>query len=105
MTGSRHATRASSDPALSPDDIGWDPDDAPELDDAWFEQADHWHGERLIRRGHRPGETERLVLPTPLVERFRAGGEDWQIRIEAALQEWLDEHPGDAKIAPPRIDT
>lgn len=100
MGESKHATRGSSERALTPDDIGWDPDDAPELDDEFFERADFRHGERLIRRGHRPGETERLVLPTPLVERFRAGGEDWQIRIEAALQEWLDEHPGDAKVAP-----
>ena len=46
----------------------------------------------LIERGHRPGETERLVLPTDLVERFRAGGPGWQIRIETALKEWLREH-------------
>lgn len=100
MSGSRRATSTFAERPLSPDDIGWDPDDAPELDDAWFERADLRQGGRLIRRGHRPGETERLVLPTPLVERFRAGGEDWQVRIEAALQQWLDEHPGDAKVAP-----
>ena len=70
-----------------------DPNDAPEWTDEIFERADYSIGQRLIRRGHRPGETERLVLPTPLVERFRAGGEDWQIRIEVALEEWLREHP------------
>ena len=93
MSESKRTTQDVSEQSLSPDDIGWDPDDAPELDAEWFERADVRIGEKLVQRGHRPGETERLVLPTPLVERFRAGGEDWQIRIEAALEEWLREHP------------
>ena len=93
MTESRRNSAAASDRPMSPDEIGWDPDDAPELDEAWFEKADRFVGERLIERGYRPGETERLVLPTDLVERFRAGGPDWQIRIESALKEWLSEHP------------
>ncbi|WP_375465807.1 BrnA antitoxin family protein [uncultured Methylobacterium sp.] len=50
-------------------------------------------GDRLIERERRPGETERLVLPTDLVDRFRASGPDWQIRIEAAVRDWLSEHP------------
>ena len=33
------------------------------------------------------------MLPTEVVERFRAAGQDWQIRIETALKEWLSEHP------------
>ena len=93
MSESKRATEDVSERPLTPDDIGWDPDDAPELDDAWFERADMHIGDKLVERGYRPGETERLVLPTPLVERFRAGGRDWQIRIEAALEEWLKEHP------------
>ena len=93
MTESRRNSAAAPDRPMSPDEIGWDPDDAPELDAAWFEQADVRTGGRLIERGYRPGETERLVLPTDLVERFRAGGPDWQIRIESALKEWLSEHP------------
>ena len=28
-----------------------DPDDAPELTKEWFEQADLYHGEKLVRRG------------------------------------------------------
>lgn len=28
-----------------------DPDDAPELPDEWFEKADRYHGNKLIRRG------------------------------------------------------
>ncbi|WP_375457523.1 BrnA antitoxin family protein [uncultured Methylobacterium sp.] len=93
MSESKRNSAAESDRPMSPDEIGWDPDDAPELDAAWFEQADLRVGGHLIERGHRPGETERLVLPTDLVERFRAGGPDWQIRIEAAVREWLSEHP------------
>jgi hypothetical protein len=30
----------------------------PELDDAFFERADLYEGDRLIRRGRRPGESE-----------------------------------------------
>ena len=75
-------------------EVEWvDPDDAPEWTDETFARADFHLGERLIRRGPPPRQAERLVLPTPLVARFRAGGEDWQIRIEAALEEWLREHP------------
>lgn len=93
MTESKRAIADEAERPLHPDDIGWDPDDAPELDEAWFEKADRFIGSWLIERGHRPGETERLVLPTDLVERFRAGGPDWQIRIESAVREWLSEHP------------
>ncbi|WP_210246585.1 BrnA antitoxin family protein [Methylobacterium sp. WL120] len=93
MNESMRNSAAAPDQPMSPDEIGWDPDDAPELDAAWFEQADIRVGGRLVERGHRPGDTERLVLPTNLVERFRSGGPDWQIRIETALKEWLNEHP------------
>ena len=31
-----------------------DPDDAPELTDAFFEEADEFVGEKLIRRGRSP---------------------------------------------------
>ncbi len=31
-------------------------EDIPELTDEWFEQADLYHGGRLIRRGRRPRE-------------------------------------------------
>lgn len=69
------------------DDIGYDPGDAPELDEAWFEKADHHIAEKLVERGCRPGETERLILPVELVDCFRSRGPDWQIRIESALKE------------------
>jgi uncharacterized protein (DUF4415 family) len=93
MSESKRATARDADRPMHPDDIGYDPDDAPELDDAWFEKADHYIAEKLVERGYRPGETERLVLPTELVDRFRSSGPDWQIRIESALKEWMAEHP------------
>lgn len=93
MSESKRATAPDADRPMHPDDIGYDPDDAPELDEAWFEKADHFIGQKLVERGYRPGKTERLVLPTELVERFRGVGPGWQIRIEDALKEWMAEHP------------
>jgi uncharacterized protein (DUF4415 family) len=74
-----------------------DPDDAPELDDAWFQEADVYQGERLVRRG-RPRAQKRKVSTTirfdaDIVDAFRSEGEGWQTRINDALREWLDDHP------------
>lgn len=63
MSESKRATAVHSDEPLTPDDIGWDPDDAPELDDEWFEKADHHVGDQLVRRGKRAGVTEEVILP------------------------------------------
>jgi uncharacterized protein (DUF4415 family) len=93
MSESKRATAHDSGQPISPDEIGWDPDDASELDERWFAEADVRSGGSLIRRGLRAGETESVVLPTALIEPFRAQGADWQIRIEAALREWLADHP------------
>ena len=73
-----------------------DPDDAPELDDKWFDEADLSEGGRLIRRG-RPRAGSRKVSTTirfdkDVVEAFRAGGEGWQTRMKDALRQWLSEH-------------
>ena len=38
-----------------------DPDDAPELDDAWFEKADHMIGDKVVRRGRPQGSTTHVV--------------------------------------------
>ena len=78
-------------------ETGWrDPDDAPELDDKWFDEADLLEGGRLIRRG-RPRAESRKVSTTirfdkDVVDAFRAGGEGWQTRINDALRQWLSEH-------------
>jgi uncharacterized protein (DUF4415 family) len=73
-----------------------DPDDAPELTADWFERADVYDGDKLIRRGRgRPKAetTKRLIslrLDADIVERFRATGEGWKTRMNAALRDWLD---------------
>ncbi len=70
-------------------------EDIPELTDEFFERADFYIGDRLIRRGRgRP----RLVAPKRLVslrldqdviDAFRAGGPGWQSRMNSALRKHL----------------
>lgn len=73
-----------------------DPDDAPELDDEWFDTADLSENGRLIRRG-RPRAASPKVSTTirfdkDVLEAFRSGGEGWQTRMNDALREWLNDH-------------
>jgi len=67
-----------------------DPDDAPELTDEWFEKADLYIGEKLIRRGRRPlepvGNTASIPVDVDVLERFKAGGPDWQARMNEILR-------------------
>jgi uncharacterized protein (DUF4415 family) len=75
--------------------IAEDPDTAPELTDEFFEKADFYIGDRLIRRGRGrpPLDTRKklvsLRLDEDVLERFRAGGPGWQSRINAALRKHL----------------
>jgi uncharacterized protein (DUF4415 family) len=72
-----------------------DPDDAPELTDAWFDTADVHQGGVLLRRGRgRPKvETPKrqitLRLDSDVIERFRATGPGWQARMNDALRKAL----------------
>lgn len=66
-----------------------DPDDAPELDDEWFDKADFKIGDKIIRRGRPPGSAKRLVslrLDQAVIDHFRAGGPGWQSRLNEALR-------------------
>lgn len=66
-----------------------DPDDAPELDDEWFEKADLMIGDKVIRRGRKPGQTKNLVslrLDQAVLDHFRASGPGWQTRMNEALR-------------------
>jgi uncharacterized protein (DUF4415 family) len=73
-----------------------DPDDAPELTDEWFADADVYQGEKLVSRGRgRPklDVTKQLVslrLDADVIAGFRATGDGWQTRINSALREWLE---------------
>ena len=69
---------------------GWvDPDDAPELSDDYFERADVYRGDRLVRRGRpkleRPKQAVKLRLDQDVLDHFRSTGPGWQTRINATL--------------------
>ena len=73
---------------------GWiDPDDAPELTDEFFSQADEFVGNKLVRRGRPKAEVPKLALTVrydaDVVEAFKATGKGWQTRMNAALRDWL----------------
>ena len=67
-----------------------DPDDAPELDEAWFEAADLYEGDKLVRRGRPPLEKPKkaisLRVDADVLDRFRENGPGWQGRMNAALR-------------------
>lgn len=72
------------DSAIDPDDI------RPELDDAWFEEADAYVGTRLVRRGRpkidHPKQPVSLRLDQDVVAWFKDTGNGWQTRINDELR-------------------
>lgn len=75
-------------------DTSWiDPDDAPEVDESFFERADEFDGERLVRRGRPPGSGNKISttvrFDADILAAFRAEGPGWQTRMNEALREWL----------------
>jgi uncharacterized protein (DUF4415 family) len=74
-----------------------DPDDAPELTDAFFEQATLYDGARVIRRGRpktvSPKTQVTLRLDADVLTELRATGPGWQTRANAALKQWLAAQP------------
>jgi len=86
-----------------------DPDDAPELTDAWFRNAVRFDGGESVeevatqvqakRRVGRPKATRpkistTLRLDADIVEHFRAGGPGWQTRLNDALRRAIDPSVG-----------
>jgi len=67
-----------------------DPDDAPHLTKEWFERADLYHGDKIVRRGRpksmSPKEAVNLRLDADVLEFFRKTGPGWQTRINEALR-------------------
>jgi uncharacterized protein (DUF4415 family) len=67
-----------------------DPDEAPELTKEYFERADLYLGDKLIRRGRPPSanpkQALKLRIDADVVEYFRATGPGWQTRINDALR-------------------
>ena len=71
-----------------------DPDDAPEITDAWIEEADLYEGERRVRRGRPPLLNRKRPLTVrydaDVIAAFKATGSGWQTRMNDALREWLE---------------
>jgi len=67
-----------------------DPDDAPEITDAWLQEADLYEGEKLIRRGRpmalAPKQAVKLRLDPDVLAALRATGDGWQTRINDMLR-------------------
>ena len=73
-----------------------DADDAPELTDQFFERADEYVGDKLVRRGRPRTDSPKVALTVrydaEVVEAFKATGKGWQTRMNAALKDWLKTH-------------
>ncbi|MDO9599297.1 MAG: BrnA antitoxin family protein [Azoarcus sp.] len=73
-----------------------DTDDAPELTDEFFERADEYLGDNLVRRGRPQVASPKIALTVrydaDVVEAFKATGKGWQTRMNAALKDWLKTH-------------
>jgi uncharacterized protein (DUF4415 family) len=94
MSGNKHVSK----PTWS------DPDDAPELTDAWFATADIYQGEQLVRRGRPKAAVTKvhtgIRLDADILAAFKSQGPRWQSRMNAALRDWLKEHTPDSRNAP-----
>lgn len=80
MTGKKHSSPSK-----------WkDPDDAPELTEAFFKSAELYEGVKLKTRGRpksaSPKEPIKLRLDADVLAALRATGEGWQTRINEALR-------------------
>ncbi len=71
-----------------------DPDDAPELTDAFCARADIYDGTQLVRRGRpkvaEPKQQVTLRLDAAVVAGLRATGPGWQTRANDALRTFLE---------------
>lgn len=71
-----------------------DPDDAPRLTRDWFESAEIWDGDRLIRPARSLGRPKKTApkkavnirLDPDVLAYFRSTGPGWQSRVNAALR-------------------
>lgn len=75
--------------------IAEDPDTAPEFSPADLRRADHYDGQRLIKRGRgrprlaNPKQQVTLRLDRDVVEGMRSTGPGWQVRVNEALRRWV----------------
>ena len=73
--------------------ISRDRDEAPEITQTWIEEADLFHGRKLVRRGRPRVENPRqllsLRLPPKVIASWRATGPGWQTRMAEVLEKSL----------------
>ncbi|MCI0510299.1 uncharacterized protein (DUF4415 family) [Chromohalobacter marismortui] len=75
-----------------------DPDDAPELDDDWFEGAYQYEDDKLVKRGRGRPPLAHKKMPVKVrydqdvIDAFRESGPGWQTRMNKALRQFLAEH-------------
>lgn len=72
-----------------------DEEDAPELTDEFFEQADEYRNGVLVKhcQTSMPNNNGFMRLDPDIIAAFKATGDDWQTRINAVLREWVLSHP------------
>ena len=84
-----------------------DADDAPQVTEADLARGTWRIGDRIVsadqgrsavaRRGRPAGaatkESTTIRFDRDVLDAFKAGGPGWQSRMNAALREWLREHP------------
>ena len=68
-----------------------DPDDAPELDDDFFDRAEIVVGGQIVQRGRpplgaQPKSAVTLRLDADVLTSYRATGTGWQTRLNADLR-------------------
>jgi uncharacterized protein (DUF4415 family) len=67
-----------------------DPDDAPELDDAFFERATFREGDVIVKRGRPKADVTKVAIKLrvdpDVIERYRASGPGWQTKMNDALR-------------------
>ena len=65
-------------------------EEIPELDEEFFERADLYQGDKLVRRGRPPAAAPKtaikLRLDPDVLAYFRETGPGWQTRINDALR-------------------
>ena len=70
---------------------GWqDPEGAPVLNRAWFDEADVMVGRKIVRRGRPAGTATKqaisIRLDKDVLAHYRQAGSGWQARINATLR-------------------
>jgi uncharacterized protein (DUF4415 family) len=67
-----------------------DPEEAPEITEAWVQQADLYTGNKLVRRGRPKSavtkEAVKIRLDADVLTALRATGDGWQTRINDMLR-------------------